>query len=67
MEWSVVGTGIAVIGFTYSFLRNFKYDVNKKIDRLEQRLDQQDDRMFWLMTGKKLSDVILEEKLKEGK
>jgi len=67
MEWSVIGTGIAVIGFTYSFLRNFKSDVNKKIDRIEQRLDQQDDRMFWLMTGRKLSDAILEEKLKEKK
>jgi hypothetical protein len=65
MEWTVIGTGIGVIGFTYTFLRNFKIDVNKKIDRLETRLDQQDDRMFWLMTGKKLSEAILEEKIKK--
>lgn len=64
MEWTTIGSAVAVIGFTYTFLRNFKIDVNKRIDRLEIRLDQQDDRMFWLMTGRKLSDAILEEKLK---
>jgi len=65
MEWQVIGTGIGIVSFTYMFLRNFKSDVNKKIDRLEVRLDQQDDRMFWLMTGKTLSDAILEEKIKK--
>jgi hypothetical protein len=66
MEWQVIGTGIGIIGFTYGFLRNFKNDVNKRIDRLEVRLDQQDDRMFWLMTGKTLSDAILAEKIKKN-
>ena len=65
MEWQVIGTGLGIIGFTYGFLRNFKNDVNKKIDRLEVRLDQQDDRMFWLMTGRTLSDAILDEKKKK--
>jgi hypothetical protein len=66
MEWQVIGTGLGIIGFTYGFLRNFKNDVNKKIDRLEIRLDQQDDRMFWLMTGKTLSEAILAEKMKKN-
>jgi hypothetical protein len=65
MEWQVIGTGIGIIGFTYGFLRNFKNDVNKRIDRLEVRLDQQDDRMFWLMTGKTLNEAILAEKMKK--
>jgi hypothetical protein len=65
MDWQVIGTGLGIIGFTYGFLRNFKNDVNKKIDRLEIRLDQQDDRMFWLMTGKTLSEAILAEKVKK--
>jgi hypothetical protein len=38
MEWQVIGTGLGIIGFTYGFLRNFKNDVNKRIDRLETRL-----------------------------
>lgn len=62
--FSVIGTGFAVIGFIYMFLRNFKTDINNKISRLEARLDLVDDRMFWLMTGKKLDEVILEERLK---
>lgn len=67
LEISIIGTGIGIVSFTYMFLRNFKIDVNKKIDRLETRLDQNDDRMFWLMTGKTLSEAILAEKMKEKK
>lgn len=66
MEWQVIGTGIGIVSFTYMFLRNFKSDINKRIDRLEIRLDQQDDRMFWLMTGKTLSEAILDEKIKKN-
>ena len=62
MDITIIGTGLAVITFTYTFLRNFKTDVNKHIDKIEKRLDQQDDRMFWILTGKKLDDVILEQK-----
>ncbi len=71
---TVIGTGIAVIGFVYAFLRNFKTDINSHIDRLEKRMDMFDakiisieERMFLLSTGKTLSQAILEEKMKEKK
>jgi len=67
MDLTIIGTGVTVIGLTYTFLRNFKNDVNKHIDKIELRLDKQDERMFWLMTGKKLDDIILEQKNKEDK
>ena len=67
MDLTIIGTGLTVIGLTYTFLRNFKNDVNKHIDKIELRLDKQDERMFWLMTGKKLDDIILEQKNKEDK
>ena len=67
MDLTIIGTGVTVIGLTYTFLRNFKNDVNKHIDKIELRLDKQDERMFWLMTGKKLDDIILEQKNKEAK
>jgi len=67
MDLTIIGTGVTVIGLTYTFLRNFKNDVNKHIDKIESRLDKQDERMFWLMTGKKLDDIILEQKNKEAK
>jgi len=69
MDVSHVSAAIATVALTYSFLWNFKKDVNTKFDKLEihltkleMRLDKQDDRMFLIMTGKKLSDVILEQK-----
>lgn len=62
MDWSVIGTGIAVIGFVYGFLRNFKTDINKKIDHMEHRLDLQDERIFLLATGKTLKEAMLESK-----
>lgn len=62
IDWSVLGTGIAVVALVYQFLRNFKADINSKLDGMEKRIDQLDARMFWLATGKKLEDVLLEER-----
>ena len=56
-------------------LRNLKTDIqdniNGHIDRLESRMDSFDsrmstleERMFWMATGKKLEDAILEERMK---
>lgn len=62
-----LGTGVAVIGFVYTFLRNFKDDINKHIDKLDNRITSMEERMFWMATGKKLEDAILEERLKNPK
>lgn len=78
-----VGSVLTIIGVIYTFLRNFKIDINSHIDRLEKRMDSfdqrmdnfefrmnsLDERMFLLMTGKNLSDAIKEERMKklEGK
>ena len=67
MEGLIFGTGICIIYFTYVFLSNFKSDINKKIDKLEAKLNQRDEHMFFLMTGIALSDAILNEKNKEKK
>lgn len=34
MDWTAIGTGIAVIAFTYTMLRNFKIDIDKRFDAL---------------------------------
>lgn len=75
MIWGEVLTGLTVIGFVYTFLRNFKTDINASIERLEKRMDRSDERitsleerMFYMATGKSLQEAILEEKIKkEGK
>ncbi len=74
-----IASAITTIGFVYGFLRNFRADINshldrldKRMDRLEQRMDifekkliSIEERMFWMATGKRIEDVILEEKLKQ--
>lgn len=63
---TVLGTGATIIGIVYAFLRNFKTDINGHIDRLEKRMDTLEERMFWLATGKRLEDAILEERVKRN-
>ena len=67
MDWSVVITGITVIGFVYGFLRNFKTDINHRLESMEKRMDNMDERIFQLATGKSLKDAILEEKIRMEK
>lgn len=78
---TTLGAAAAVIGVVYQFLRNFKSDINGHIDRLDKRMDNLDRRMdnfefkinsleeriFWLVTGKKLEDAIIEERMKRPK
>lgn len=71
MDFSAIITGLTVIGFVYGFLRNFKIDMishfdklEKRMDRCEQRTDQLEERIFMVLTGKKLEDAILDERMK---
>jgi hypothetical protein len=68
---TIIACMVTTIGFIYAFLRNFKSDINahldkmeKRLDKMESRIDTLEERMFWLATGKKLEDAILEEKMK---
>ncbi len=61
----LIGTGITVIGFIYAIMRNFKTDVNARIDKLEIRMDMLDERMFLLSTGKTLAEAIKEDHVKK--
>lgn len=70
--FTIIGAAAAVIASVYQFLRNFKTDINSHIDRLEKRMDNfeskmnsMEERMFWMATGKKLEDAILEERMKK--
>ncbi len=60
----LIATAFTIIAFIYGILRNFKADINGHIDKLDKRIDTLEERMFWMATGKKLEDAILEERLK---
>lgn len=71
-----IATGITIIGFVYLMLRDFKDEVCSRFDKLEKRMAQKEQRMvlfenkliskddliFWVITGKKIEDVLLEER-----
>lgn len=73
MDWTTIITVIitviagaaTTIGLIYTFLRNFKTDINSHLEKMEKRIDILEERMFLLSTGKSLAQAILEEKLKK--
>ncbi len=75
LDLTVISCSVGIIGFMYSIMRNFKNDINGRMDRrldaFEKRMDvfdakilSLDERMFWLSTGKSLADAIKEERMK---
>ena len=44
MDLTIIGTGVAVLALTYTFLRNFKIDINKRFDEVDKRFDKVDQR-----------------------
>lgn len=61
---TAVGATVTVIAFVYGFLRNFKSDIAKTVEKMESRIDTLEERMFLLATGKTLADAIVEERIK---
>ncbi len=45
----------------------FEIRMYKMEERLDSRMNKLEERMFWLATGKKLEDAILEEQMKRQK
>lgn len=64
---TTVASAFTIIGFVYGIVRNFKKDIGKKFDKIEGRIDQFEERMFYLATGKTLAQAMLDEKMKEKK
>ena len=77
---TIVGTGVAVISFKHTIIKNLKDhvkkdnkelkdDVNRNIEKLETRFENRinslEERMFLMATGKTLHDAILEERMKK--
>lgn len=72
--WTVIGTGITVIGLVYQIMRNFKEDVNKTLksfednfERHERRFEKLDQRLFLLCMGKTLPEILKSEREEERK
>ena len=55
MDWTAVGTVLTVLGGVWAI-------VTYKTAELEKRMDSQDDKIFFLATGKTLREAMLETK-----
>lgn len=64
---TAIGSVVTISSIFYTIVRNFRTDFNEKFDKMEKRLDNIDEKMFYLATGKSLAQAILEEKLKSEK
>ena len=45
MDWTVIGSSATVVSLMYLMLRNFKADIGKKFDKIDQRFDKVDERL----------------------
>lgn len=45
MDWTVIGTGVAIVGLIYGYLRNFRSDINDKFKKIDDRFDKIDLRL----------------------
>jgi hypothetical protein len=68
---SAIGSGLVMVGLVRPFLRDFKADNEARMDKMDKRMNQFEedtrtieDRMFLVLTGKNLADVIREERMK---
>lgn len=43
--WTIIGSAIAIIVAIYTFLRNFKQDINSHIDRIEKKMTEDNQKM----------------------
>ena len=67
--WTMFGTALAIIGFVYQIMRNFKADVNNsfkefgdRFEKHERRFEKIDQRLFLLCMGKSLPDILRSER-----
>jgi hypothetical protein len=62
-----IGTIIAVIATNIGLFAWLKSDISSLENKFESKLNSLEERMFYLSTGKTLSQAILDEKMKENK
>lgn len=52
---TILGTGIGVAGFIYTYLRNFKADMDARFDKMSERFVEMDKRV--METNKRMDGV----------
>lgn len=45
LNWGAIGVIVAILGLLYNFLRNFKTDINKRFDKIDNKLEGMDQRL----------------------
>lgn len=62
--WIIIGAVITMVSLLYLIIRNFKEDLRKRFENMENRLDIQSEIVFELGTGKTLKEAMIEAKNK---
>jgi hypothetical protein len=63
LDWTMAAV-VAGIALNYNWMRNFRLDIRNEIVQQNLRMDEMDEKIFFLATGRKLEDAILERKSK---
>lgn len=59
---TIIAGSATVIGCVYGFMRGFKADMEKQVQELKAHNELQDQRMFYLATGRTLAEAMKDEK-----
>jgi hypothetical protein len=56
---------LVIVGFAYVFLRNFKTEMDGKIEKVESKITVLEDRIFSLCIKKNVEEVLVEKPVKK--
>jgi hypothetical protein len=59
VDWTIAAI-VSGIALNYAFMRNFKGDMIKHLDKCSKRIDQLEEKIFFLATGRTLKEALIE-------
>lgn len=44
--WTIIGTGLGVVTLVYSFIRDFRADLDARFDKMSERFDKNEQKIL---------------------
>lgn len=64
LAWTIIGVGSGVVALINQTIRNFRSDIDQRMDKFDAKFISIEERMFYLSSGKTLAEAIMLEKKK---